>query len=252
MPEGSVHPPEASNQQAPAPDPAAPEPRIDAFSAMAPRFNLLFRAFAHRFFRHFGLDESTVARLRALEERGSVVYVMRYASRLDYFLFNTLFRREGLRLSRFANGIRFYYYRPIWEALRIALRSRRDPPARADAQIARDYARDLSLQGQSFFLFLRTARMSFAGRRRAALAQADVLSAMSPRFNLFFRWFAHRFFRHFGLDDETVARLRELESRPTRSEAKPSGDQEPDRRACKAGVPSPACRKRPAETRSRR
>ena len=169
MPEGSVHPPEASNQQAPARDPAAPEPRIDAFSAMAPRFNLLFRAFAHRFFRHFGLDESTVARLRALEERGSVVYVMRYASRLDYFLFNTLFRREGLRLSRFANGIRFYYYRPIWEALRIALRSRREPPARADAQIARDYARDLSLQGQSFFLFLRTARISFAGRRRAAL-----------------------------------------------------------------------------------
>ncbi len=169
MPEGSVHPPEASNQQAPAPDPAAPEPRIDAFSAMAPRFNLLFRAFAYRFFRHFGLDEATVARLRALEERGSVVYVMRYASRLDYFLFNTLFRREGLRLSRFANGIRFYYYRPIWEALRIALRSRRDPPARADAQIARDYARDLSLQGQSYFLFLRTARLSFAGRRRAAL-----------------------------------------------------------------------------------
>ena len=45
---------------------------------------------------------------------------MRYASRLDYFLFNALFLRQGLRLSRFANGIRFYYYRPLLEALRVA------------------------------------------------------------------------------------------------------------------------------------
>ena len=29
------------------------------------------------------------------------------------------------------------------------------------------------------------------------------LSAMSPRFNLFFQWFAHRFFRHFDLAPET-------------------------------------------------
>ena len=86
---------------------------------MSSRFNLFFRWFAHRFFRHFRLDPKTVAWLRDLEGQGTVVYVMRYASRLDYFLFNALFRREGLRLSRFANGIRFYYYRPIWEALRI-------------------------------------------------------------------------------------------------------------------------------------
>ena len=81
---------------------------------MTPRFNLFFRWFARRFFRHFGLDDATVAdALRELESQGSVIYVMRYASRLDYFLFNALFRREGLRLSRFANGIRFYYYRPF-------------------------------------------------------------------------------------------------------------------------------------------
>ena len=84
----------------------------DPLSAMAGRFNLVFRFFAHRFFRHFDLDDATVERLRELEKRGTVVYVMRYASRLDYFLFNTLFLREGLRLSRFANGIRFFYYRP--------------------------------------------------------------------------------------------------------------------------------------------
>ena len=68
-------------------------------SAMTERFNFVFRWFARRFFGHVDLDDATVARLRELEAAGSVVYVMRYASRLDYFLFNVLFLREGLRLS---------------------------------------------------------------------------------------------------------------------------------------------------------
>ena len=92
---------------------------VDALSAMTPRFNLLFHGFARRFFRHFDLDDATVARLRELESRGSVVYVMRYASLLDYCQFNALFVREGLRLSRFANGMRFFYYRPLWQSLRL-------------------------------------------------------------------------------------------------------------------------------------
>ena len=40
---------------------------------------------------------------------------------------------------------------------------------------------------------------------------ADPTSAMVPRFNLFFRWFARRYFCHFDLDETTVARLRALE-----------------------------------------
>jgi glycerol-3-phosphate O-acyltransferase len=83
------------------------ETDVDALSAMTPRFNLPFQWFASRFFRHFNLDDATVEHLRKLESRGSIIYVMRYASRLDYFLFNTLFLREGIGLSKFANGIRF-------------------------------------------------------------------------------------------------------------------------------------------------
>ena len=75
-------------------------------SSMTGRFNLFIRFFANRYFQHFKLEDSVVKRLKALEERGSVVYVMRYSSRLDYFLFNTLFLRHGLRLSSFANAIR--------------------------------------------------------------------------------------------------------------------------------------------------
>ena len=107
----------------------------DPLSAMAPRFNFFFRRFAGRFFSHFGIGDGTVRRLKQLEETGSVVYVMRYASRLDYFLFNALFVREGLRLSRFANGLRFFYYRPLLEALRIGWQALRTPEP--DAQRAR-------------------------------------------------------------------------------------------------------------------
>jgi glycerol-3-phosphate O-acyltransferase len=145
---------------------------------MGRRFNLFFRWFAWRFFRHFDLDPATVARLRELESRGSVIYVMRYSSRLDYFLFNTLFLREGLRLSSFANGLHFYYYRPLWEALRIALfrpRGRSRAVARSEDH---EYVRRLALEGRSFFLFVRTARVRAWLKRRRARRRHDELDLL--------------------------------------------------------------------------
>lgn len=147
----------------------------DPKSAMVPRFNLFFRWFAKRFFGHFDLDDATVAKLQALEANGPVVYVMRYASRLDYLLFNTLLAREGLRLSAFANGLSFYYYQPMLGALRTFLsrrvlfgKARRD--ADRDASLAR--VRTVVGAGESMFLFLRTARLSTILRGRdAAIAQ---------------------------------------------------------------------------------
>ncbi len=149
--------------------PAPTEGRPDPLTAMTPRFNLLFRSFARRFFRYFHLDDGTVERLQALEKQGTVVYVMRYSSRLDYFLFNTLFRREGLRLSSFANGIRFYYYRPLLEALRIVWRRPRGVPQDVELVRAREYSRNLTREGGSFFLFLSTAslRSQLRTRKRA-------------------------------------------------------------------------------------
>jgi len=167
MGEQPVHPGEQPIAATPSPTPA-PAPTLP-LSAMTPRFNLFFRWFARRFFRHISLDAATVERLRDLERRGSVVYVMRYASRLDYFLFNALFLREGLRLSRFANGIRFYYYGPLWRALRIALRRPRGTSHEVELAQARARVRALALEGESYFLFLRTARLAswLRGRRGA-------------------------------------------------------------------------------------
>jgi len=147
----------------------------DPRSAMTRRFNFFFRWFAKRYFRHFDLDDPTVQRLRELESRGSVFYVMRYASRLDYFLFNTLFARESVRLSAFANGLSFYYYQPLLAAIRVWFqRPRMSRKARREFEVehARRKVREVALAGESAFLFLRTARRSRRIRgRRAAVEQ---------------------------------------------------------------------------------
>jgi glycerol-3-phosphate O-acyltransferase len=146
----------------------------DPRSAMTPRFNFFFRWFAKRYFRHFDLDDPTVQRLRELESRGSVFYVMRYASRLDYFLFNTLFAREGLRLSAFANGLSFYYYQPLIAAVRVWFQRRRmSRKARRefDRERARRKVREVARAGESAFLFFRTARLSSRLRSRRAAVE---------------------------------------------------------------------------------
>jgi glycerol-3-phosphate O-acyltransferase len=164
---------------------AAPEARpaeiADPASAMTSRFGLFFRWFARRFFRHFDLDPETVKQLRELESRGSVVYVMRYASRLDYLLWNALFVRKGLRLSGYANGLRFDYYAPVLEWLRRARRARRER-VRAEAPA---YPREIARAGQSMFLFLRTERLRASPRRqrRAALRRRAEASALDQIVN---------------------------------------------------------------------
>ena len=149
----------------------------DPLSAMTPRFNFLFRWFANRFFGHFDIPDGTVAALNGLESLGAVVYVMRYSSRLDYFLFNTLFQREGLRLSRFANGLRLYYSRPLLEALRTTIRRPRGRSSEVVRGNERNHVRRAVADGESLFLFLRTARFrSFLrGPRKQRHDELDLL-----------------------------------------------------------------------------
>jgi len=144
---------------------------VDTLSAMTSRFNLPVRWFARRYFRHFDLDDTTVEQLRKLESRGAIIYVMRYASRLDYFLFNALFLREGLGLSKFANGIRFYYYRPFWQALRLAWKRRGEWLREPGPEFTQAKLHSLTMQGKSSFLFLRTARLRWRLRTRRSAVE---------------------------------------------------------------------------------
>ncbi|MAI78934.1 MAG: hypothetical protein CL917_08340 [Deltaproteobacteria bacterium] len=130
-----------------------------ADSAMVTRFNLFFRAFARKFFSHFDLEKADVSRLLELEARGTVIYVMRYSSRLDYLLLNTLFLREGLRLSSFANGIRFTMYRPVFSILRNFFSRKRGQSRAIEHGEDQRWVRRCTREGTSFFLFLRTQRL---------------------------------------------------------------------------------------------
>lgn len=162
----------------------------DSLSAMTPRFNLFFRWFAKRFFREIHLDDATVARLRALEAAGSVVYVMRYASRLDYFLCNWLFVRHGLRLSSFANGIHFDYYRPLYQSIaarwRAWLERRRLLRAGGPlSEIERERVRAQLRARESLFVFLRTERLRswLRGRRHVATEDRSDLDLLAETVN---------------------------------------------------------------------
>jgi glycerol-3-phosphate O-acyltransferase len=147
----------------------------DPFTCMTPRFGLLAGAFARRFFRDFAFDEHDLEQLRKLEERGAVVYVMRYSSRLDYFLFNWLFLGAGVRLSGFANGIRYTLHRPFHVATSITfkrwwwrVRYRKNGMRQRDLELTRE----LLAQGGSLFVFLRTSqlRTQILRRKRAVAA----------------------------------------------------------------------------------
>jgi glycerol-3-phosphate O-acyltransferase len=158
----------------------------DPLSAMTPRFNLFFRWFAKRFFREISLDDATVARIRALEARGSVVYVMRYASRLDYFLFNWLFVRHGLRLSSFANGLHYDYYQPLHRSIASRWRAwlERQRLLRAGgrlSEVERDRVHGQLRGGASLFVFLRTERLRswLRGRRHVATEERSDLDLLA-------------------------------------------------------------------------
>ena len=136
-------------------------------SAMWRRFGLPARWFARRAFRHVRLDLGDIARVRRLANQGTVVYVMRYCSLVDYFLVNYILLREELPLPRFANGVSTIWFRPLrdilaalWSALRSAqlfgkeLRRFRE----------RELVSQLTTHGRSVLLFIRSRRREVNAR----------------------------------------------------------------------------------------
>jgi len=156
---------------------AAPSPSaaVNPYTSMTPRFGRTANLFARRFFAHFDFEVHDGERLTDLDGSGAVVYVMRYSSRLDYFLFNWLFLLRGIRLSSFANGIKFFYYRPFTEALRllgqgIVERVRRGASGMRERSIVQ--IRQCVRDGGSAFLFLRTDKIRTRVRgKRGALRE---------------------------------------------------------------------------------
>lgn len=158
-----------------APDPAVTAPPAASkppahHSAMVRRFGFLPRVFARLAFRNVRLDPADIERLRRLASEGTLVYVMRYRSLVDYFLINYVLLREGLPLPRFANGISSIWLRPLRDLLGV-LWSRLKSLQLFGKEVRRFRERDLVGQlvahGRSVLLFIRSSR-AVVGRARAA------------------------------------------------------------------------------------
>jgi len=134
-------------------------------SAMLERFGLLARLLVRFAFAQVRVRPEFVERVRQLSTQGTVIYVMRYRSTIDYLLVNAVLRREGLPLARFAPGVSTVWWRPIREIARLLLRRGAQPAARPTEVCAQ-----LVAAGEPILLFMRSRAV--AGRRRRALAAA--------------------------------------------------------------------------------
>jgi glycerol-3-phosphate O-acyltransferase len=132
---------------------------------MLARFGLLARFLARILFRAVRVRPEAVEHVRQLAQQGTVIYVMRYRSAIDYLLVNTVLVREGLPLARFAPGVSTWWFRPVGDWLRWFLRQRRAPRVGGHAACM-----GLVTSGEPVLLFLRSRAV--AGRRRRALAAA--------------------------------------------------------------------------------
>lgn len=116
-------------------------------SAMVQKFGWLLHFLARFLFAHVLFEKRSIDNIQDAEQRGTVVYVMRSLSLLDYLYFNWAFRRHGLPLAAFANGIRITILRGFFSYIRsIFRRSTEEPEEIVQSLVANDHAVFLFLE----------------------------------------------------------------------------------------------------------
>jgi len=131
------------------------------------------------------IDPEAVDRIRALAARGSVVYVMRYRSLVDYLLVVFILLRERLPLPEFVSDISTLLLRPLGEIVAI-LRQRLRQGQTFGSALRHvedcDHCQRLVRQGRPVLIFLRSRApgVRWLEGRREALSRvrsgADYLS----------------------------------------------------------------------------
>jgi glycerol-3-phosphate O-acyltransferase len=126
-----------------------------------------------RFFEHIHVDETWVATVRDAAARGSVVYILRNLSFLDFLALDHLTKRHGLPRIRFANDLGLWVLEPMGKGWFSAFR----PSSRGHA--AEELTQVIE-QGGSAALFLKrpSAGLDVTGRKvgaRRSLSEGDDL-----------------------------------------------------------------------------
>ncbi|WP_394822338.1 1-acyl-sn-glycerol-3-phosphate acyltransferase [Pendulispora albinea] len=105
----------------------------------------------HRFFEHIQVDEAWAAAVREADRRGTVVYVLRNLSFLDFLALDHLIKRLHLPQVRFANDLGLWVLEPMGRGWLSAIGRTGARKDEDDAQDLRRVIRD----GSSAALFLK-------------------------------------------------------------------------------------------------
>src|SRR5512139_3032513 len=128
---------------APAPQSSLPPP---VYPGPLRRLGFLPELLCRKMFAQVRMDPEAIDRIRALAARGSIVYVMRYRSLVDYLLIAFILLREGLPLPEF----------DIAHTLRLRLRRARLFGKELRHFEDRDRCQRLVSQGRPVLIFMRT------------------------------------------------------------------------------------------------
>jgi glycerol-3-phosphate O-acyltransferase len=138
------------------------------FRPFGPVLGWLFR----KAFSSVRIAPGSVDHLRELSEKGTVVYVMRQRSLVDFVLVTTVFLREGLPPPEFATGLSTFWLRPITEVVAALWRRMRHRKSRELRDFEdRERCQRLVSRGRPVLVFMRgpLPRMSAFRRRRRDL-----------------------------------------------------------------------------------
>jgi glycerol-3-phosphate O-acyltransferase len=135
--------------------------------------NALIEWLCGRMFAFVRMAPGAVEHIRNLANEGSVVYVMRQQSWVDYLLVTFVLLREGLPTPEFANGLSPLWFRPVREVLAAAwqrLKMVRLFTRQLRQFEERDRCQRLVRSGRPVLIFMRgrvRGMRLLAGRRRA-------------------------------------------------------------------------------------
>lgn len=127
------------------------------------RFGFWAGFLARRFFVHVRVDPDVVEHLRGLAARGSLVYVMRYRSLVDFMLVASILLREGLPLPHFVADLQTAWLRPLRELIAIVRSRLRHRGAHVHAEraaVERQRCGRLVRQGRPVLVFMRSRSRS--------------------------------------------------------------------------------------------
>src|SRR5688500_901109 len=109
--------------------------------------NPVLRAIYQRFFDKIQVDEAWVREVRALSERGSIVYVLRSLNFIDFFALDYLTKRYRLPQVRFVNDLGLWILNPMGKGWLNALIPRNvTPREELEDALARDGSAALVLK----------------------------------------------------------------------------------------------------------